>query len=180
MTFMKARTKVRGNKSAASYTARRTRERHEAERKDETIFIPPVKRALLAVLAGGRIVFLVEGFLRARTVEVARRRRLIAGRRLGQRFPRRLLLEFRGFRLVTLEHAHEAAGVAEVGGHQRIAAGIARLQGVRALCVLGRRRRLLTRGIELARAQHAGGVAAHYVGGARVLLVLLALGDFRP
>jgi hypothetical protein len=52
MTFMKAAPSVRG-KSAASYTARQTRARHEAERKDETIFIPLLfqapKRDRLAV-----------------------------------------------------------------------------------------------------------------------------------
>jgi len=40
MTFVKARMKRCGLKNAASYTAWQTRRRHEAERKDETIFIP--------------------------------------------------------------------------------------------------------------------------------------------
>jgi len=40
MTFIKSPDEDVRAKSAASYTARRTRGRHEAERKDETIFIP--------------------------------------------------------------------------------------------------------------------------------------------
>ena len=61
------------------------------------------------VLAVGRVVFLVQRFLRPGAVGEIRRRRLVAGRRLGQRFPRRLALERGGLRLVAAEQAAEAA-----------------------------------------------------------------------
>src|SRR5450631_3734343 len=71
-------------------------------------------RLLFAVLALGRVVFLVERFLWPGAVGEIRRRGLVSARRLGQRFPRRLALERRGLGLVAAEHAAEAAGVTEL------------------------------------------------------------------
>ena len=104
-------------------TPDKTGERHEAESSQIT--------ALFAVLAGGRIVFLVQRFLRPGAVGKVRRRRLVAGRRLGQRFPRRLALERRGLGLVAAEQAAEAAVIAELRRAQdRVGVGCAGLDRV--------------------------------------------------
>src|ERR1700743_3125389 len=131
-------------------------------------------RALIAVLALDRIpgTFLVEGLLGAGGMHAIRRRRLIAGRRLGQRLPRRLLLKLLGLVLVALEHAGEAAVVAKVGRHQRIGVAVARLRGIGGLGLPGRS---LTRGVHFARRERTGRIVGDHSGVAGVLLVLLAL-----
>ena len=63
---------------------------------------------------GDRIVFLVQRFLRPGAVSEIRRRRLVAGRRLGQRVPGRLALERRRLGLAAAEQAAEAAAIAEL------------------------------------------------------------------
>jgi len=137
---------------------------------------PSLENALFAILPGRRIVFLVQRFLRSGAVGEIRRRSLIAGRRLRERFAGRLALEFGGLRFVTLEHAHEAALVPELRRAQdRAGARIAaRLQAVRTAHVTLARG---PAGVELARRQDAGSIAACREGVAVVVLFLLACGD---
>src|ERR1700740_327395 len=92
--------------------------RHEAEYGTQ----------LVAILAGGRVVFLVQRFLRPGAVGEIRRRRLVSGRRLGQGFPRRLTLERCYLGLVATENSAELAVKTELGrAENRIVDRIARL-----------------------------------------------------
>src|SRR6202022_307590 len=79
-------------------------ERHEAERLSQ----------LFAILAGGRVVFLVQGFLWPGAIGEIRRRRLVPARWLRERFPRRLTLERCNLGLVAAEQTAEAAAITEL------------------------------------------------------------------
>src|SRR5207244_5690014 len=101
------------------------------------------------------------------TVGIIRRRRLVAGRGLGQRIPGRLGLEWGRLGLVAAEQAAEATAIAELRRAQdRI---VVRGTGLHRIVVLARGRRGLAHG-ELGRRQDAGRFA-------RVLVLFLARRD---
>src|SRR5450631_3251793 len=119
----------------------------------------------LPILAAGRIVVLVQRFLRPRSVGEVRRRRLVARRRLGQRFPRRLARERRGLGLVAAaENLAQSAGKAELRRAQDWIVGHSGLHGI----IVGARLRCDSPDIHLAWRQRPG--RFHYV----LLLFLLA------
>src|SRR5882724_1795616 len=92
------------------------RERHEAESRT----------CLVAILAGGRVVFLVQRFLWPGAIGEIRRRRLVPAGWLRERFPCRFALERRGLGFIAAEQAAEAAAIAELRGAQDgVGAGIA-------------------------------------------------------
>ncbi len=95
----------------------------------------------------------VQRFLRPGAVGEIRRRRLIAGRRLGQRFPRRLALERGRLGLVAAEQTAEAAGVAELRRAEDRIVGNTGLHRIVVGAGLGRG----LADIEFARGQDAGG-----------------------
>src|ERR1700676_3484222 len=111
---------------------------------------------LFAVLAGGRVVFLVHRFLWPGAVGIIRRRRLIARRRLGQGFPRRFTLERCRLGFIAAEQTAETAAITELGRAQdRVFAGVA--AGLIAR-IAGGVRRFRSALVELARRQDAAGL----------------------
>src|SRR4030081_3282068 len=80
------------------------RERHEAESRTW----------LFAILAGGRIVFLVQRFLWPGAVGEIRRWRLVSAGRLRERVPGRLTFERGGLGFIAAEKTAEAAVITEL------------------------------------------------------------------
>src|SRR3954452_14248694 len=118
--------------------------RHEAERE----------RRLFGIFSGSRVVWLVQRFLRPRSVGEIRRGRLIAGGRLGQGIPGRLSLERGCLGFVTAEEPAEAAAIAELRRAQyRIIGGITGLHRI----VVGARSGTGLDGVEVAGRQDTAG-----------------------
>src|SRR5262245_34244122 len=85
-----------------------------------------LRASALPLFAGHDVELLVaQWLLRSGAIGIVRRWCLIAGGRLRQRVACRLALELGGFGGVALEHAHEAAVVAELRGAQGVVGAVA-------------------------------------------------------
>src|SRR6266550_3497338 len=97
------------------------RERHEAESRT----------CLVAIFAGGRVVFLVQRFLWPGAVGEIRRWRLVSAGRLRQRVPGRFTLERCSLGFIAAEQTAEAAVIAELRrAEDRVVERIARLDRI--------------------------------------------------